>query len=278
MGCSRKHWSYSALNQYLRCPLQYYFERVLKLPKLTVNSGLVLGGAIHEALAHYHIRLQKGVSTNISHLERVFAAAWKSREFDQFIQYKTGESRASQMAIGIELLNTYLQEPTPPNILFVERELTVPLINSAGEFLETPLVAVLDLVTLTEEGLQVHEIKTSGRAYGQSEVDTSLQASCYAHAADIQFAAKVAFEFTVMVKTKQPKLQRITTERTEKDFGRLGDLVQMVERAVLNEIYYPIESPLNCTGCPFRGPCREWQSQPAFIPSENLELNGAPSC
>ena len=46
MGFHRKHWSYSAINQYLRCPLQYYFERVLRLPKPTVGSGLVLGEVI----------------------------------------------------------------------------------------------------------------------------------------------------------------------------------------------------------------------------------------
>ncbi len=50
----RPHTSYSAVAQYQRCPLQYYFQRILKLPSDTVASGLVLGGAVHEALAEYH--------------------------------------------------------------------------------------------------------------------------------------------------------------------------------------------------------------------------------
>ena len=50
---SRPHWSYSQLNQYMRCPLQYYFERIVKLDRPFVPSGLLFGSAIHEALAEF---------------------------------------------------------------------------------------------------------------------------------------------------------------------------------------------------------------------------------
>lgn len=47
---SRPHWSYSQINQYLRCPLQYFFERVLKLERQSIPSNMALGSAVHEAL------------------------------------------------------------------------------------------------------------------------------------------------------------------------------------------------------------------------------------
>ncbi len=278
MRSYRKHWSYSAINQYLRCPLQYYFERVLRLPKPTVGSGLVLGGAIHEALAYYHSKLKRGSVVNIEQLETIFHIAWESREADQKIQYKRGESRVTQMDLGIGLLKTYLQSPPPENILDVEREITVPLVNSQGEYLETPLVTILDLITATDDGLKIHELKTSGRAYSQFETDTSLQATCYTHASWSQFAVLAEIDFVVLVKTKTPKLQKISTLRSEEDFFRLGDLVEKIERAVGNEIFYPIESPLNCANCPFRAPCREWQPQPASTTSLQLAVNGAAQC
>ena len=274
----RKHWSYSAINQYLRCPLQYYFERILRLPKPTVGSGLVLGGAVHEALAHYHTKLKQRRVASILQIQRVFAQAWNSREADQQIQYKRGETRVSQLAVGIGLLETYLQSPPPENVLDVERELIVPLVNSQGEYLETPLVAVLDLITATDEGLKIHELKTSGRAYGQFEVDVSLQATCYAHAAHAQFEVPIELEFAVLVKTKTPKLQKISTVRFEEDSPRLGDLVQNVERAVENEIFYPIETPMNCSGCPFRAPCLEWRPRRVSSGRSSKELNGTARC
>jgi putative RecB family exonuclease len=274
----RKHWSFSAINQYLRCPLQYYFQRILRLPTPTVGSGLVLGGAVHEALAHYHTKLKQRRVASILQIQRVFAQAWKSREADQQIQYKRGETRVSQLAVGIGLLETYLQSPPPENVLEIERELIVPLVNSQGDYLETPLVAIIDLITGTDEGLKIHELKTSGRSYGQFEVDTSLQASCYAHAAHAQFEVPIELEFAVLVKTKSPRLQRISTVRYEEDSPRLGDLVENVERAVENEIFYPVESPMNCSGCPFREPCQDWTPRPVSPVPQPLELNGAAKC
>ena len=38
--------------------------------------------------------------------------------------------------------------------------------------------------------------------------------------------------------------------RNEVDVTRLGDIVEVVERAIKAEAYYPVESPMNCSGCP----------------------------
>ena len=45
------------------------------------------------------------------------------------------------------------------------------------------MVAIVDLITAGEDDTwKVTEFKTSGRAYGESEVATSLQPTCYVHA------------------------------------------------------------------------------------------------
>ena len=48
------HWSYSALRQYLDCPLRFFFQRVLALPEKSVSVNLVAGSAVHAALADYY--------------------------------------------------------------------------------------------------------------------------------------------------------------------------------------------------------------------------------
>jgi putative RecB family exonuclease len=272
---ARRHWSYSSISQYLRCPLQYYFDRVLKLPKPSVGGGLVLGSAIHAALADYHLSLQRGTPTTIDKLQRVFSANWAIREAERPIQYKSGENRIVLIATGIALLETYLKEPPPEGIVGVEQELLVPLINSRGEHLETPLAAVVDLITRHEDGLKVHEFKTSARAYGESEVATSLQATCYVNAAWHHYGEWVAVEYDVLIKTKTPKFQRIATARNETDLERLGDIVENVERAVDEMIFFPIETPLNCSTCPFLEPCRQWKPERKLVPElELVSLNG----
>ena len=49
--------------------------------------------------------------------------------------------------------------------------------------------------------------------------------------------------------------------------GRLGDIVQTIEKAVDAGIFYPVESAMNCSTCSYRQPCREWGR-----PSENAKL------
>lgn len=76
------------------------------------------------------------------------------------------------------------------------------------------------------------------------------------------------------------QIQWLKTARNEDDLGRLGDLVETVERAVENEIYYPIETPLNCSMCAFRQECREWRPQKRYseLTPELVELNGVGAC
>jgi putative RecB family exonuclease len=90
----------------------------------------------------------------------------------------------------------------------VESPMMTPIANSHGEYLEMPLLIVADLITRQEDStLQVNEIKTAGRSYSESEVATSLQPTFYANALYETTGEEPAIEFTVLVKTKVPKVQ-----------------------------------------------------------------------
>lgn len=273
---NRPHWSSSALTQYLRCPLQFYFERILGLPRPSVPGPLALGAAVHEALAGYHESVRVQQRKSAEQVRADFQRAWQKQANHRHLTYADRQAEIQLVDQGIRLIETYLQEPPPENILAVEQELLTPLHNSEGEFLETPLLTVMDLVVRGSEGLTVQEIKTSGRAYSCFEAETSVQATCYLNAALEHYGEPVRFEFTVLVKTKAPKVQRLATTRTPEALGRLGDLVQMVERAVQGRIFYPVETPLNCSSCPYRPPCREWKGERAGTPgiSEHYPLEG----
>ncbi|QDT29901.1 PD-(D/E)XK nuclease superfamily protein [Gimesia panareensis] len=278
---TRPHWSFSALNQYLRCPLQYYFERVLRIPRKSVGSGLIFGSAVHNALAVYHQSLQRGEDPDWQQIQQEYLETWLFREDEQTVEYKPKESRDDLIAQGLELLKLYCEEPPPQEIVSVEHRCYIPLSNSEGDYLVTPLIAIADLVTREIEGcLKITEFKTSGRAYGEFEVEKSLQATCYVNMLWEGFGEWASVEFTVLVKTKTPKIQRLKTARNEDDIGRLGDLVETVERAVENEIFYPIETPVNCSMCAFRKECREWKPRKTVTEQnpELVELNGVEVC
>src|SRR5690606_9576734 len=87
---------------------------------------------------------------------------------------------------------------------------------------------------------------------------SSLQPTCYASALYELTGEEPLVEYAVLVKTKAPRVQRIEAIRTLADYGRLGDIVGAVEKAVEADVFYPVESPLNCSSCPFYRECRSW--------------------
>ena len=105
-----------------------------------------------------------------------------------------------------------------------------------------------------------------------ADVSSSLQPTCYVHAVRECLGQEPSVEYTVLVKTKTPKVQRLQTSRYAEDCGRLGDLVQSIQRAVDLGIFYPVESPMNCTTCPYRQSCRDWGQ--SHRPIQAMELAG----
>jgi putative RecB family exonuclease len=255
----RPHWSYSQISQFLRCPLQYYFERIVRLPKPFVSTGLALGSSVHHALAEYHRSIQRGTHLKPEQLRAILVQKWTETEGRDSVQYRDGEVRGSLIEQGIALVSLYAAEPIPESVVAVEEPLLVPLFDSHGEALEKPLLAVPDLIVRDRDGLKVTEFKTSGRRYGELETETSLQASCYAHAVHERYGEHPKVEYTILVKTKTPQIQHLETARNEGDICRLGDIVGAIDRAIEESIFYPIESSMNCSGCPFLRPCREWR-------------------
>lgn len=275
----RPHWSYSAISQFLSCPLRFYFQRVIRLPQKSVGSSLVLGSSVHAALAEYHRTIQQDEPTDTAKLYQIIADTWARRESETPISFRDGESQDELMAQGISLVDLYLKEPPPEKIIAIEQEIIAPLHNSQGEYLETPLVAVLDLITEGDEELTVREFKTSGRAYSEMEAETSLQPTCYVNAVQESLGIAPTVEYTVLVKTKTPKVQRLTTVRNEDDLARLGDIVENIERAIQAQAFYPVETPLNCSTCPYRQPCREWgQAETPGLIQLNIKSAEARAC
>jgi putative RecB family exonuclease len=280
MTSKRDHWSYSSINQYLRCPLQYYFERVLKLPRKSIPSAMVMGSAIHAGLAEFHRTLQHGDEPSNDHIREIVVGSWKNSCNENVVDFKDGNTQEELIKQSIELVELYTGSERPTNIRAVELPFWVPIITSSGEVLEKPLLAVADLIVERESGLTVREFKSSGRSYSDFEVSSSLQATCYVHATWEKLSQWSQVEFTVLVKTKTPKIQNIPTTRTSAEVGRMGDLFQQVASSIELGIFYPIENVMNCSGCPYRAECKHWVGSKPNASTNPIRkpINGVHAC
>jgi putative RecB family exonuclease len=103
---------------------------------------------------------------------------------------------------------------------------------------------------------------------------------CYAHAVQDRFNEQPRVHYTILVKTKTPQIQHLETVRNDKDISRLGNVVQAVDLAIESKAFYPVESPMNCSGCAFYRPCKEWQGGPrtTFVCFEKCEKEELVQC
>jgi DNA helicase II / ATP-dependent DNA helicase PcrA len=98
--------SVSALNKYLRCPVQFYYEDILRTP-VAENDSMAFGTAIHYALERTFLEMLRSPDKNFPPMEDTlsfFRYKMKDKELAfTKVQYER------RMLQGIELLSGYYQ-------------------------------------------------------------------------------------------------------------------------------------------------------------------------
>lgn len=142
--------SYSQLDDYLACPLKYRLRHVVRIPT-PPHHALVLGNALHQAVAAYHtVRLRGGSMTEAQLLD-VFATHWSSEGF---------LSRAhedARFAAGQGAVRRFFAEESPadaPSPVAVERPFAV-------HFGRDMVRGRYDRVDETPEGSVITDYKSS---------------------------------------------------------------------------------------------------------------------
>ncbi len=72
------HYSYSAFQCFLTCPLKYQFQYVEKATPEHTSSCFPFGKAFHAALSH---RARNGKSANLADVKGVFAEYFKAETY-----------------------------------------------------------------------------------------------------------------------------------------------------------------------------------------------------
>ncbi len=99
--------SVSHLNKYLRCPVQFYYENILKIP-FVANDNLILGNCIHHALEMLYKQARDSANISEAWLLQQFAV-----EFDHNKGQITPADYKRKYALGIILLQQYFKEYWP---------------------------------------------------------------------------------------------------------------------------------------------------------------------
>jgi DNA helicase-2/ATP-dependent DNA helicase PcrA len=146
--------SISALNRYLRCPLAFYYEDLLKVPGVT-SEAAAFGTAMHGTLQQFLLKMKSGKKMEwptAEQLLRLFGA-----EMERLRGYFSEHGLTQRLALGKEYLRRIHVEQVP---FWKKRAIAERRIDRVV-FDGIPLTGVLDKIEWLDTGaLRIVDYKT----------------------------------------------------------------------------------------------------------------------
>lgn len=242
--------SFSQIDTYMKCALQYYFDRVLKRPrKVTVHlqEGQAMAGLLHHTNLAFlytgeHLSLEK------AYTEYTKIAKQELAKVDKEGWY--GETKASVMERGEEFIDLYWntrpgdQGPDMIPIVVPFRDLPKHEQEIPGteyEFeVEIAGVPVKGFIDLIEKGSVIDfKVASAARWY---DAATSLQLALYAHVAQKNRVGYVIFEKKKMCISE--KFEQVHLPSVKR---RLDVTVSNVAKGISEGVFPPCQPNSLCS-------------------------------
>lgn len=261
---NRPYLSYSAVSTYQRCPLRFFFAYVAGLQPEFRASSLVFGGAIHAAIEHHYRCLLEGqpappLDDLLAEFDRASAA-----DITVPIRYGKNETPESLRELASRMLAAFRSHDlsrldTSSNLIGVEEELRGLIIDDCPEILGR-----LDLVASSRNALRIFDFKTSRSRWDDSQIEEAapqqlLYAELAKPLAESLGLDQIQIGWIVLTKTKQPTIELHTLMPEQREIDRVKRIVLRVWQAIAEGHFYPAPSTMNCSGCPHRNACRNWE-------------------
>ena len=248
--------SWSQLNTFRRCPLQYRFRYIDKVKPEYIASSLLVGSAIHSAIELHHRRELEGAPLpGLDELEAQFCAEWKVRTEDSAeVRFSKRESDVDAVAnLAKRMLNSFLESPhrhTGGVIIGIEERLSEKVLEGCR-----PMLGIVDLVFQSDDYLVVRDYKTAGRKWNQGNAESNAgQLELYGELVKrLMPGRKLRFEFIVLTKSKSPVVERFTVESNRRRIERTKLIANLTLDAIATGVFYPNKNPMTCSTSAYQG-------------------------
>ena len=246
----KPHWSYSAFNTYLACPMKFFFRYIAHAEPERTSVSLPFGRAFHAVMS---LRAEKGSDYSAEDAKDDFAVYFRGEtEVSENLTYRADEDYWFWEQRGYDMLDVALAEwPDDYTVKSVAEAFSVEVPG-----LSKPLVGEFDLVVTDGGDETICDWKTASAKWPAGKVARDLQATTFCYAYQQKHGVNPLFRFDLIVKSKSPAHHQFYTLRTHDDFERFVYLAGKIEKAVNTGIFLPIESPMNCAECAYGSRCK----------------------
>ena len=254
--------SWSQLNTFRRCPLQYRFRYLDKVEPEYIASSLLIGSSIHSAIELYHQReLEGALLPVLEELVAQFWTEWKDRTEDSAeVRFSKREGNVDAVGqLASRMLSSFLESPqrnTDGVIIGIEERMSEKVLKGGR-----PLLGIVDLVFQSEDRLVVRDYKTAARKWNQGNAESNAgQLELYGELVKkLVPNRELSFEFIVLTKTKSPVVERFTVESSRRRIERTKLIANITLDAIATGVFYPNKNPMTCATCPYQRACAAWK-------------------
>jgi DNA helicase-2/ATP-dependent DNA helicase PcrA len=239
--------SYSQLDTFMTCPLQYKYRYVVKIP-VPASAALSFGDTLHQTMYAFYIKVREGKSPSFEDLLKIYEEKWVSRGYGNVLYENKMKTH------GKALLKGFFEKGYDPNVL--PHELEQPF-----RIKITPRVKLggkIDRVDKRLDGkIEIIDYKT-GQSTRMKDVKNDLQLSVYAMAATDQGVYSYRPEDVIVSFYFFEGQEKISATRTKKELEEAKENIATTV-AEMEKSTYPANPGKHCDFCEFRLICEAWQ-------------------
>lgn len=232
-------FSYTQLDTYIRCPLHYKYQYILKIPTPLTHS-LAFGDTIHKSLYNFYTEFEKNNGIGVDALLEFYKKNWLP------IGYSSAEHQKKRKESGEKILGEYLKRYHKKNLNIIGLEKPFKIKVASDIF----IVGKIDRIDgLPEDKIEIIDYKT-GKMPKESELKKSLQLSIYALAAIDRGLFNKKLSDVVLSFYYLESGEKISFQKTLEDLDETRDkIIKTVESIRRNE--FPVTNGPGLAFCPY---------------------------
>jgi len=239
--------SYSQLDTYKTCPLQYKYRYILKIPVPPSAAG-AFGDSMHKTLFSLYQELRNGKILTKDELLSRLTTYWSP------IGYANKSHEEKMKKRGEEALTKFYETAFNPKTkpLSLEQKFSLPISSNLK------IGGKIDRVdNIGEEKIEIIDYKT-GKVPTQKEIDHNLQIAIYALAASGKWIFQKQPEDVILSFYFFETQEKITTKRTKEDLDKVKEEIIKKAKEIEESNFLPTPGMM-CDFCDFRMICEAWK-------------------
>lgn len=240
--------SYSQIETFLTCPLQYKYRYIIKIP-VPPSAALTFGDTIHRTLEAFYKIVQDGKNPSQEVLLNIYSEKWKS------VGYGSKTYELKMKTHGEMLLNEFYRLGyTPGNI--------PQKLEESFKLKITPMLTIggkIDRVDkLPDNKIEIIDYKTGQSTRIKKNVKNDLQLSVYALAATSEGIYNYRPEDVIVSFYFLENQEKISGTRTVDQLQSAKEKIKETAEDIMKSDF-PANPGKQCDFCEFRLICEAWQ-------------------